>query len=136
MQVVVFAACRLLVSSTVSAQQKMYNGRVTDQQTQKPLPGASITVQGKNTGTTASADGYFSISASPGDDLLVESVGYSSQTIRLDQQSGLNIRLQSTAFAMEDVVVVGYGTRKKKDFTGAVGTLKLENTAFANSAQC
>ncbi|MGZ5246664.1 MAG: SusC/RagA family TonB-linked outer membrane protein [Flavitalea sp.] len=118
----------LLVSLSVSAQQRTYSGKVSDATTLTPIEGVSILVKGKAQGTATDADGNFTITANQGDVLVVGSIGYSSREISLSQNETLSIPLDQDISRMEDVVVVGYGTQKKKDLTGAVSSLKIENS--------
>lgn len=121
----------LFAINPLMAQQKIFHGKVTDAQTKLPLEGVTITVKGKTNGTATDGNGNFSIEASSGDDLVIESVGYASQNIRLGSSVNLDIQMNVSSATMEDIVVIGYGTRKKKDLTGAVSSLKLENTPLS-----
>ncbi|MGZ3911334.1 MAG: SusC/RagA family TonB-linked outer membrane protein, partial [Flavisolibacter sp.] len=113
------------------AQQKVFHGKVTDSKTQAPLQGATVTVQGKSNGTVTDENGNFSIEAASGGDLIIGSVGYASEKIHLGESTDLDVHLNVTAASLDDIVVVGYGTRKKKDLTGSVGSVKIENTPLA-----
>ena len=113
------------------AQQKIIEGTIVDSKTKLPLAGVTVTVQGKNGGTTTDENGNFRIEAARGDQLQFQSIGYAPQNIRLGNESSLNLSMDVTASSLEDVVVIGYGTRKKKDLTGAISSIKLENTPLA-----
>src|SRR6476661_3684027 len=115
----------LLASQSAFAQQKLYRGKVTDAQSRLPLSGATVSILNKTTATATDETGSFSLPALPGDQLEGRMVGYAPQTVRLANETNLAITLTVSTSTMEDVVVVGYGTRKKKDLTGSVGTLKL-----------
>jgi len=102
-------------------------GRVTST-TGEPLEGVSITVKGTTNGTTTDADGRFAINASENGTLVVSFVGFATQEVAIKGLTELNIQLVESGMGeLEDVVVVGYGTRKKSDLTGAVGTVRSES---------
>ncbi len=90
------------------------------------LPGASVMVQGTSNGTTTDFDGNFSIQANPGDVLEVSYVGFETQTITVSQQTNYSIQLASNTSELDEVLVVGYGTQKKSDLTGAVSSVVAE----------
>lgn len=91
--------------------------------TGEPLPGATINVKGKEISTTSATDGRFTITANSGDTLVVSSVGHNPQEIRITNQTDLNVSLESSAEDLNQVVVVGYGSQRKKDLTGAVAVV-------------
>ncbi len=93
-----------------------------------PLPGASVVVNGTTTGTQTDFDGNFTLDEVPSDATLETSyIGYASQDIPVDGQTTINVTLQEDAQALEEVVVVGYGTQKKADLTGSITTVKSED---------
>lgn len=90
------------------------------------LPGVSIVLQGTSTGTTTDVGGNFSISVPGPESVLIFSfVGYLSQEIAVGNQTQLTVRLQTDTKALEEVVVIGYGTQKKANLTGAVATVDI-----------
>ncbi|MEO7768641.1 MAG: carboxypeptidase-like regulatory domain-containing protein, partial [Ferruginibacter sp.] len=92
----------------------------------------SIIEKGTANGTTSGDDGSFSLDVSSGDAILVVSyVGYKSQEIAVKGRATIDVIFQEEKNAMEEVVVVGYGTVKRKDFTGAVSSVKMENSPLA-----
>ena len=97
----------------------LVKGRITNEKNE-PVVGASVMVKGTNTGTTTDEAGEFQISAPSNGVLVVTSVGYPAKEISVDNQSSRNISLAATSTDLESVVVVGYGTQRKKDVTGAV----------------
>lgn len=114
----------LFCNSLLFAQQKVITGRILDEKN-SPLPSVSITVKGKpNIGTTSDASGNFSIHVGPEDVLLFESVGYQQQEIKAGDRSSLNITLSIAQTNLNEVVVIGYGTVRRKDLTGAVASIK------------
>jgi TonB-dependent starch-binding outer membrane protein SusC len=114
----------LLFNGALLAQQKTVTGKISDE-TNAPVPGVSITVKGKpNIGTTSDAAGNFSIQVSPNDVLLFESVGYQQQEIKAGDQTSVNVKLSIAQTNLNEVVVIGYGTVRRKDLTGAVASIK------------
>ncbi len=92
------------------------------------LPGASVIVEGANTGTTTDGEGNYSISVPNKSAKLVFSfVGYLTQKVEVNSKTVINIRLEEDAAQLADVVVIGYGTVKKRDLTGAVTSIKSED---------
>lgn len=110
----------LFAIMSVSAQ-KIITGSVSD--SNGPLPGATITVEGTNTGTTADFDGNFSISVDDGAILLVSYVGYQTQSITVGNQSSIDVVLTSDG-SLDEVVLTGYGSQREKEITSAVTKLK------------
>lgn len=88
------------------------------------LPGASILVKGTTTGTSADSDGKFTINADEGAVLVVSYIGHITSEVVVGSASEIAIVLQADNMAMEEVVVIGYGTVKKKDLTGSVASLQ------------
>lgn len=110
------------LSSALFAQQKTISGRVLSGDT--AVSGVTVQIKGTNTGTQTDANGNFTINASSNATLVISSIGYTSQEVRTNNHSTLNVQLQSTTQEMQQVVVVGYGTQKKATLTGAVSTVK------------
>ncbi len=96
------------------------------------LPGVNIAIKGTTSGTSTDVDGRFSLSI-PNDDvtLVFSFVGYTAQEIRPGIQSALQVTMKTDTKALEEVVVVGYGTVKRQDFTGSVASMRLENSPVA-----
>lgn len=102
-------------------------GRVTDEKGDG-LPGVSILVKGKTTGTTTNLDGTFTIEVGSATDILVFSfVGYVTKEVQVGNQASLNVQLEVDAKSLDELVVVGYGTVKKSDLTGSVSTLPVSD---------
>ena len=118
----------------VNAQEKTVSGTVTSEG--KPLAGVSILVKGTNNGATTNTDGNYSIKVPPENVVLIFSfVGYYNQEIAADKQTVLNITLYPDNKALEDVVVIGYGTQRKKDLTGAVSSVKAKDLVIASGPE-
>ena len=106
-------------------------GTVLDENNE-PAIGASVTLKGQTTGVSTDAFGNFAISAAPGAQLTVTLVGYKTETVRAAQ--GMTVYLQPTTEMLDNLVVVGYGTQKKADLTGAVATVDVSRVMDNRSA--
>ncbi|WBO84473.1 SusC/RagA family TonB-linked outer membrane protein [Hymenobacter yonginensis] len=102
------------------AQNRAISGRVLDAQS-NPLPGVTVVVTGTTIGTSTGSDGRFELQAPPtATTLNISYVGYSAQQISITDKTSVQVTLKEDAQALGDVVVVGYGTARKQDVTGAV----------------
>ena len=130
-----FVVCFLAATGSSFAQ--VINGKVTDA-SNSPMPGVNVIKKGTATGTTTDGDGTFAIEAA-GDDVLVFSfIGYASQEVRIGTQTNISVKLAEDVVALSEVVVIGYGTQKKSDLTGSVGSVgasKLSQAMVANLDQ-
>lgn len=91
------------------------SGRVIDAKGE-PIPGANISVKGTTIGTITDMDGNFSIDVNPNQILTISFIGYETKTIPVSNQKTLNVVLQETVNQLDELVVVSYGTQKKKGF--------------------
>ncbi|WP_344980513.1 TonB-dependent receptor, partial [Compostibacter hankyongensis] len=117
--------------------QQPVSGRVTDS-SGNPLSGVTIQVKGTSTGATTGADGNFQIDAPGGAVLVFSYVGYEKQEVVLNDQASLKIVLHPASTGLNQLVVIGYGTQKKSDVTGAIASLKGEDVgsqAIVNPVQ-
>ncbi|QDO93633.1 TonB-dependent receptor [Formosa sediminum] len=106
------------------------SGTVTDEGNM-PIPGVNVLVVGTTTGAATDFDGKFELDVTTGDVLQFSYVGYIKQSVTITDQQTLNIVLAEDASELDEVVVVGYGSQKKSDITGAVSSVKSEDlTAF------
>ncbi len=113
----------------IVAQSVSITGRVTDGNG-APIPGTNVVIQGTNQGTVTDVDGSFSIIVPNQDAVLVVSyLGYQSQEFQVGTRSDFNISLLEDVTALEELVVVGYGSQKKSDLTGAISSLEVEEIA-------
>ncbi len=104
-------------------QQKTISGTVTDEAGQ-PLPGVTVLIKGTTTGTVTNMDGNYSISnISEGATLVFSFVGMRTQEVIITNQSSINLTMLVDAFGIEEVVTIGYGTKKKINLTGSVSTM-------------
>ncbi|MFY7825955.1 MAG: SusC/RagA family TonB-linked outer membrane protein [Flectobacillus sp.] len=104
------------------AQDKLITGRVTDA-SEEALPGVSISVKNKKAAIISDAKGEYKIKASTGDILVFSSVGYVKVEKMVSAATTLNVSLVTDNTSLEEVVVVGYGTSRKKDLTGSVTSI-------------
>ncbi len=106
-------------------QDNTVNGNVIDE-TGEPMIGVTVRIKGAQSATITDFDGNFSIKANPGDQLEFSYIGYTTQTVKVG--SGfMKVAMKPDATGLDDVVVIGYGTVKKRDLTGAVSSVKSED---------
>lgn len=111
-------------------------GRVTSQG--EPVIGAGVLVKGTTTGTATDVNGNFVINVSPDAILTVSSIGYTDAEVSVGGRGFINVELEPESLSLEDVVVVGYGTQKKINLTGAVASVDtdvLEDRPIANAVE-
>jgi hypothetical protein len=127
MKKIKFLLLTLLVSiSSISWAQKEIEGIVIDDQN-IPLSGANILIKGTTNGVSADFDGNFKIGAKIGDVLVVSFLGMKTKEFIINNLETLKIILETDASQLDDVVIVGYGTQKRKDVTGAIASIKSES---------
>lgn len=123
----------LLFVLPANAQEREITGMVRDAETNEPLIGVNVTVTGTQTGTITNADGSYSITASPGDSLHFSYIGYLQVYVEVADQQEINVMLNTSLETIDEVVVVGYGTMKRSDLTGAVSSIREEDIATTKS---
>lgn len=101
------------------------SGTVTDQDGE-PIPGATISIPGTSIGTATNLEGKYNITVPDNATLVFSFIGFESQTVEINNQSTIDVSLRLSTQALEEVVVVGYGTQKKKDLTGAIVNVQAE----------
>jgi len=110
------------------AQSRTISGKVTDSKDGSPVPNASVLVKGTNQGTTTDAGGNFRIVVDNNDAILIiSSVGFVQLEFPVGSQTVVSIALSSAQSTLSEVVVVGYGTVRKRDLTGAVATVSSKD---------
>ena len=112
----------LCVGFQTKTRAQTVTGTVTDE-SGKSIQAASVTIKGTTRGTVTDQNGMFSISASPGNVLSVSSLGYISKEVTLGNEKNISIALTATNSELSAVVVVGYGTQKRTEVTGAISTV-------------
>lgn len=105
---------------------ELVTGSVKDE-TGAPLPGASVLVKGTTSGTITDLEGNFSLEVSSGAVLVISYLGYSTKEIAVGDQANLSVQLEPESSQLNEIVVVGYGTQKRSDVTGAIGSVKQES---------
>lgn len=114
----------LLCSFSIFGQNRTVTGKVTDEKDGTPLAGVSVTVKGTTVGTTTGADGGFSLSIPATAKTLVFSfVNFTSQDVSIGNRSVFTVQLTNDERSLSEVVVVGYGTQRKKTVTSAIGKI-------------
>ncbi|MGC6429563.1 MAG: SusC/RagA family TonB-linked outer membrane protein [Jejuia sp.] len=108
------------------AQEKTISGTVSDQ-TGLPLPGTTVLVKGTTNGTSTDFDGKYSIKASQGSILVFSFVGYTTKQVTVGTSSTINMTMSEDAAALDEVVVVAYGTTTKEAFTGSAAVVQSES---------
>lgn len=97
----------------------------------EPLPGVGVLIKGTKTGSFTDVDGKFTISVSPDAVLEVSSMGYVTETVKVNGKTKLSIWLNSDSTVLDDVVVIGYGSVKKQDLTGSVTNVQMNDLKAA-----
>ena len=105
---------------------ELIKGTVKDE-TGSPLPGAAVLVKGTNTGTITDLEGNFSVDVKSDAILVISYLGYTPKEVSVAGQSFLTIQLEPESSQLNEIVVVGYGTQKRSDVTGAIGSVKRES---------
>lgn len=122
--------CAVACVSTqiVHAQQVSVAGKITDQNG-TPLVGVTVTVKDANHSTSSNENGLFSLNAAPDSKLIFTSVGYIRQEIDLNGRTNIQVQLASDDQAIDEVMVVAYGTTTKSSFTGSAATIDYQEEA-------
>jgi len=111
------------LSLQIFAQQNVVTGVVTAAEDGSPIPFASVVVKGTTIGTSTDFDGNYSIEVPTGGVLLFSMIGFVTEEILVGDQKVINVTLKVETTGLDEVVVVGYGTQKKRDVTGAVSVI-------------
>ena len=115
----------MLATGQVLAQSKAVSGTVKSQQGE-PLTGVTILIEGTTQGTSTDAQGAFTLQAKPDDMLAVSYLGYKSQRVKVGTRTKLEVVLTEDQNLMDEVVVVGYGTQRRRNIVGAVENISGE----------
>ncbi len=134
-RMVFLISCLLFFCHPVLFSQHIVKGKVSDK-SGAALAGASVMIKNTKTATATDSVGNFSIEAAPGNTIEFSSVGYSNYQVVLGNETELNISLADRATNLDSIVVIGYGTIRKKDLTGSVGSVSSKdfNKGIFNSA--
>ncbi|HEY0655261.1 MAG TPA: TonB-dependent receptor [Chryseosolibacter sp.] len=118
----ILCLCTLWV--TAQAQDRTISGKVTAAEDGASLPGVNVIVQGTSKGTTTDSDGNYSLTLAPGENTLVFSfVGFKSTPVEVGTRTTVDLALESDITSLDEVVVVGYGTQRKVEVTGAIANV-------------
>ncbi|WP_200976835.1 TonB-dependent receptor [Echinicola sp. 20G] len=114
----------LLGGHSIYAEAQTVSGTVTDLDSGEPLPFVNVLLKGTTRGTTTDIDGNYTIDVNSPDDVLVFSfIGFEPKEYKVNNQSKIDVQLQGNTKQLDEVVVVGYGTQRKADLTGSVGSV-------------
>lgn len=120
-----------IVSTVAIAQQ--VSGTVTEAESGAPLPGATVVVKGTNNGTTTDFDGVFQLYGVAENAIIVISyIGFENQEILVGNNTNISISLAASSDALDEIVVIGYGSQRKKEVTGAVSVLDAKSIERLN----
>ncbi len=127
----------IMMSLVVLGQQVRVSGTVSDAADRQTLPGVNVVVRGTLTGTITGIDGEYSLMAQPGDVLVFTFIGYLPQEVTVGNETVINVAMRTDVQALDEVVVIGYGTVKKSDATGSVAAVSSKdfNKGAITSAQ-
>lgn len=118
-------AAFLFFSQALLAQNRV-SGSVTDP-TGKGVAGATVILKGTNTATQTNENGEFTITAPSGGTLVISAVGYATQEIPIQSRSSVPVRLATQESSLNEVVVIGYGTARRRDITGAIASVQAKD---------
>ena len=134
-KVLLFFVAIMMSAGLALAQNREISGKVTDASTGEGIPFASVQVKGTMTGTSADADGNYSIKVKAGEDVLVFiSVGYKQVEAAAAGRSIVNVELPVDATALDETIVVAFGTSTKESFTGSATVVKSSDIAKVQSS--
>lgn len=118
----------VLISQVSLAQNKVVTGKVTDARDGSPLQGATVSAKGNRSGTQTDAKGVFSLSVDNSVTVIViSSVGFTAQEISIDGKTSVEVAMAINNTSLGEVVVIGYGTARRKDLTGSVSTISTKD---------
>src|ERR1700741_3550158 len=107
------------------------HGTVYGSDDKLPIPGATVKIKGTNTGVVTDNTGKYAIDITDGGTLVFSFVGYQSKTVAIGKADYLDVYLDATSSSLNEVVVSGYGTQRKKDVVGSVATISADQVATA-----
>lgn len=116
----------LTLSLQVFSQEKNISGKVNDE-SGVPLPGVTILIKGLPLGTVTDFDGNYELKTQVGQVLVFSYIGMETKEVKVGNQNIINVTLKTKDTSLDEVVVVGYGTQKKSDLTGAVSSIKAKD---------
>ncbi|MEM8939157.1 MAG: TonB-dependent receptor [Bacteroidota bacterium] len=117
----------LSLASAVLLAQSEIRGRIVSEDDKEPLPGATVLIKGTSNGSISDYDGSFKLSANPGEVLVVTYIGFVSKEVAVTNANYIEISLEPDIEALDEIIVIGYGTQKKSDITGSVASIRQED---------
>src|SRR5690606_10166522 len=126
-QMAAFIAAMLLSAALFAQQNLTVSGKVVAASNGSALSGVTITVKNTQNGTTTDEAGNFSITVPHGTTLVFSSVGFQESEVTVNHSYSLTIRLIAAETGLEEVVVVGYGSQRKRDITAAVSSVNIDD---------
>lgn len=130
-KIALFLTCIFIVGmQMLSAQTKSISGTVTNKEDGTSIPGVSVMVKGSTLGTVTNLDGKFELTI-PNDakSLVFGFIGLKNLEVEIGNQTSFNILMETDVFSVDEVVVVGYGTQKKRELTGSISQVKGDQLA-------
>ena len=124
----ILASVSVLTFTAMSAQQRLVRGKVYDE-TSQPLAGASVSVPNTLRGVTTDGNGLFEINASSGETLSIAFLGYVTRNVNVGEKDYIEVTLMPDTNQLDELVVIGYGTQKRVNITGAVATVDYAKEA-------
>jgi len=119
----------LIASFRLLAQDRQITGKVVANDTDSALAGVSVTIKGTRTSTATGPDGSFRLTAPQNATLLITAIGYAPQEVSIGGRSTLAVRLTADPKSLQQIVVVGYGTQKRKDVSGSISSISADQIA-------
>jgi TonB-linked SusC/RagA family outer membrane protein len=116
-------SCCILLAWYANAQQRTVTGKVTDGSDGSALPGVSVLIKGTTTGTATDSDGNYTIEVASNDVLSFSFIGFELQEITVGQRSTIDVMMTGSVSELQEIVVIGYGEREKRDLTGAISSM-------------
>jgi TonB-linked SusC/RagA family outer membrane protein len=110
--------------SVIYAQERQVKGKVTDANDGSGMPGVTIGVKGTTKGVITDGEGMYAVGVADGATLVFSYIGYETKEVAVGNQSEINVALTASAMTLNETIVIGYGTLKKSDLTGAVGSVR------------
>lgn len=110
--------------TTIYAQERQVKGKVTDANDGSGMPGVTVGVKGTTKGVITDGEGMYTVSVATGATLVFSYIGYETKEVAVGNQSEINVAITASATTLNETIVIGYGTLKKSDLTGAVGSVR------------
>ena len=126
---ILFTTLILAPSNLLAQDQKTIKGTIVDKQTSQPMPDVSVVIKGSAAGTKTGTDGAYTINAKTGDVIVFSFAGYNSYQVKVQNQTVIDYKLEIGTSTLDEVVVIGYSTSKRRDLTGSVASVSGKEIA-------